>query len=167
VDDRNTFKWCPSPNCEYAVECQVKQTQLAEIVPTVTCECGHVFCFGCSLPDHKPSICGLVKLWLKKCQDDSETANWMSANTKECIKCGSTIKKMICLIELKLGGCNHMTCRKCKHEFCWICSGPWSDHGTQWYTCNRFDEKGGVEARDSQAKSRRDLERYLHVSRCG
>lgn len=56
-----------------------------------------------------------------------------------------------------------MTCRKCKHEFCWICSGPWSDHGTQWYTCNRYDEKAGVEARDAQAKSRQALERYLHV----
>jgi len=154
VDDRLSFKWCPSPNCEYALECQVNNTQLHEIVPTLTCACGHEFCFGCTLPDHKPAICELVKLWLKKCQDDSETANWMSANTKECIKCNSTIEKN--------GGCNHMTCRKCKHEFCWICSGPWSDHGTQWYTCNRFDEKAGVDARDSQAKSRQALERYLH-----
>lgn len=43
-------------------------------------------------------------------------------------------------------------------------SGPWSEHGTSWYTCNRFDETAGVEARDAQSRSRASLERYLHVS---
>jgi len=55
-----------------------------------------------------------------------------------------------------------MTCKKCKNEFCWVCMGPWSEHGNQWYTCNRFEEKTSVDARDSQSKSRAKLERYLH-----
>jgi len=42
--------------------------------------------------------------------------------------------------------------------------GPWSEHGTAWYSCNRYDEKSGLDARDSQSKSRVSLERYLHVS---
>jgi hypothetical protein len=58
---------------------------------------------------------------------------------------------------------SHMTCKKCKYEFCWVCMGPWSEHGTQWYSCNRYDEKAGVDARDAQSKSRASLERYLHV----
>lgn len=41
--------------------------------------------------------------------------------------------------------------------------GPWQEHGTSWYNCNRFEEKSGSEARDQQAKSRASLERYLHV----
>ena len=41
--------------------------------------------------------------------------------------------------------------------------GPWSEHGTSWYSCNRYDEKNGVDARDVQSKSRASLERYLHV----
>ena len=45
-----------------------------------------------------------------------------------------------------------------------LCLGPWSEHGTAWYSCNRFDEKESVEARDAQSKSRASLERYLHVS---
>ena len=45
-----------------------------------------------------------------------------------------------------------------------MCMGPWSEHGTSYYQCNRFDEKGGVDARDAQAQSRASLERYLHVS---
>ncbi|KAI4227974.1 MAG: hypothetical protein L6R36_001984 [Xanthoria steineri] len=154
VDDLNNLKWCPAPNCEYAIECGVKRQELSKIVPTVTCNCTHRFCFGCTLMDHQPTPCSLVKMWMKKCEDDSETANWISANTKECPKCGSTIEKN--------GGCNHMTCRKCKHEFCWICMGLWSEHGTSWYNCNRFEEKSGLDGRDQQAKSRRSLERYLH-----
>jgi ariadne-1 len=40
--------------------------------------------------------------------------------------------------------------------------GPWSEHGTSWYNCNRYEEKSGTEARDAQARSRISLERYLH-----
>lgn len=154
VDDRENLKWCPAPNCVYAIECGVKKRDLNRIVPTVQCECRYNFCFGCTLADHQPCPCSLVKKWLKKCEDDSETANWISANTKECPKCHSTIEKN--------GGCNHMTCRKCRHEFCWMCMGIWSEHGTSWYNCNRYEEKSGTDARDAQAKSRQSLERYLH-----
>lgn len=55
-----------------------------------------------------------------------------------------------------------MTCRKCRHEFCWMCMGVWSEHGNNWYNCNRYEEKSGLDGRDSQAKSRQSLERYLH-----
>ncbi|KAL2151266.1 hypothetical protein VTH82DRAFT_6364 [Thermothelomyces myriococcoides] len=154
VEDKETLKWCPAPDCENAIECAVKKKDLDKVVPTVSCLCGHRFCFGCILNDHQPAPCELVKKWLKKCADDSETANWISANTKECPKCNSTIEKN--------GGCNHMTCRKCKHEFCWMCMGLWSEHGTSWYNCNRYEEKSGTEARDAQARSRVSLERYLH-----
>ncbi|KAL2129477.1 hypothetical protein VTI74DRAFT_7686 [Chaetomium olivicolor] len=154
VEDKETLKWCPAPDCQNAIECAVKKKDLDKVVPTVACHCGHRFCFGCILNDHQPAPCELVKKWLKKCADDSETANWISANTKECPKCNSTIEKN--------GGCNHMTCRKCKHEFCWMCMGLWSEHGTSWYNCNRFEEKSGTEARDAQARSRVSLERYLH-----
>ena len=156
VDDRPNLKWCPAPECEFAIACDVKKRDLNRIVPTVQCACKnkHRFCFGCTLVDHQPPPCSLVKRWLKKCEDDSETSNWISANTKECPKCNSTIEKN--------GGCNHMTCRKCKHEFCWMCMGLWSEHGTSWYNCNRFEEKSGSDARDAQTKSRHSLERYLH-----
>lgn len=150
------MRWCPAPNCQNAIECHVSARKLRTVVPSVVCDCGHPFCFGCGQASHAPAICPLVKQWIKKCEDDSETANWISANTKECPKCSSTIEKN--------GGCNHMTCRKCRHEWCWICEGPWSEHGSNWYNCNRFDEKAGVNARDAQAKSRASLERYLHVS---
>ncbi|KAJ7354505.1 hypothetical protein DFH08DRAFT_855062 [Mycena albidolilacea] len=174
------LKFCPYPSCTNTVSCPsaASKSSLTTVVPTVSCGARgigppsgsmtqsqelvkqvtgkeHKFCFGCIIDsDHRPVVCGVALLWLKKCRDDSETANWIKSNTKECPKCMSTIEKN--------GGCNHMTCKKCKHEFCWVCMGPWVDHGTAWYSCNRYDEKGGVDARDSQSKSRASLERYLH-----
>ena len=35
--------------------------------------------------------------------------------TEPCPKCGAYIHKT--------GGCSHMKCYKCQHEFCWICNG--------------------------------------------
>ena len=37
-----------------------------------------------------------------KCQDDSETKNWLTANTKPCPKCGKPVEKN--------GGCNLVVC---------------------------------------------------------
>ncbi|EIW83372.1 RING-5 domain-containing protein [Coniophora puteana RWD-64-598 SS2] len=156
-----SLKYCPYPSCTYTVSCPAASTKssLISMVPTVTCGANatpaHKFCFGCAIEsDHRPVICPVARMWLQKCEDDSETANWIKSNTKECSKCQSTIEKN--------GGCNHMTCKKCKHEFCWVCMGPWSEHGSAWYSCNRYDEKAGVDARDAQSKSRASLERYLH-----
>ncbi|KAJ2583163.1 hypothetical protein GGH95_001149 [Coemansia sp. RSA 1836] len=154
VNDLDSFTWCPAPNCQYAVECLVPRSAMDTIIPTVNCKCGKAFCFGCKLDDHMPAPCFLVDKWMKKCKDDSETANWLKANTKECTKCKSTIEKN--------GGCNHMTCRECHYHFCWVCMGPWDEHGQQYYACNRFNEDSSKNARDSVSKSRAMLERYLH-----
>lgn len=154
VDDSKYLRWCPAPNCEYSIKCSVSTGMLDRIVPSVSCLCGTNFCFGCGKEPHAPCVCALVNKWLKKCQDDSETANWISANTKDCVKCRATIEKS--------GGCNHMTCKKCGSEWCWICLGPWSEHGTSWYNCNRYQEEAGVDAREKEAVSRALLKRYLH-----
>ncbi|KAF8644818.1 hypothetical protein AX16_008275 [Volvariella volvacea WC 439] len=179
VGSNVNLKYCPYPGCTNTVSCPsgASKSSLTTVVPIVSCGARgiggstpssqtqadgpglagkeHKFCFGCNIEsDHRPIVCVVARMWLKKCRDDSETANWIKSNTKECSNCQSTIEKN--------GGCNHMTCKKCKHEFCWVCMGPWSEHGTAWYSCNRYDEKAGVDARDAQSKSRASLERYLH-----
>lgn len=90
------LKFCPAPGCTDTVSCRAAATKsaLETIVPSVSCSQGHKFCFGCNVDsDHRPVLCRVAKLWLKKCQDDSETANWIKTNTKECTKCQSTIEK--------------------------------------------------------------------------
>jgi len=44
---------------------------------------GFVCCsFVCGELWHDPVQCKVLKLWIKKCDDDSETSNWLAANTK-------------------------------------------------------------------------------------
>ena len=38
--------------------------------------------FVCAELWHDPVQCKVLKLWIKKCDDDSETSNWLAANTK-------------------------------------------------------------------------------------
>lgn len=149
VQGNRHIRWCPAAGCENAVRSQ----NLA--AHAVTCHCGHTFCFKCTEAAHSPVKCEMLGGWLKKCADDSETSNWIAANTKECPKCNATIEKA--------GGCNHMSCRNsaCRYEFCWVCLGPWEPHGSSWYNCNRFSEQDSVQARDAQFKSRDSLQRYL------
>ena len=61
-------------------------------------------------------------------------ALWVAANTKKCPRCSTAIEKD--------EGCNHMSCRKCRYEFCWICMQDWSLHSNTtggYFQCNRFD----------------------------
>jgi hypothetical protein len=94
VECNRLLRWCPSADCSYAVKVQYVEARPVE------CKCGHVFCFECGEQWHEPVQCRLLRKWIKKCDDDSETSNWIAANTKECPKCNVTIEKD--------GGCNHM-----------------------------------------------------------
>lgn len=94
VECNRLLRWCPSADCTYAVK-----VIYAEARPVI-CKCGHIFCFECGENWHDPVLCRYLKKWIKKCDDDSETSNWIAANTKECPKCNVTIEKD--------GGCNHM-----------------------------------------------------------
>ncbi|KAG8507448.1 E3 ubiquitin-protein ligase ARIH1 [Galemys pyrenaicus] len=150
------LKWCPAPDCHHVVKVQYPDAK------PVRCKCGRQFCFNCGENWHDPVKCKVIiifkqwlKKWIKKCDDDSETSNWIAANTKECPKCHVTIEKD--------GGCNHMVCRNqnCKAEFCWVCLGPWEPHGSAWYNCNRYNEDDAKAARDAQERSRAALQRYL------
>ncbi|KAG7662164.1 uncharacterized protein J8A68_004292 [[Candida] subhashii] len=161
IEYEGKLRWCPAPDCgnfaELASEIDpniddAKQSVDLSIVPIVNCADNHEFCFNCNFENHLPCPCWLVKKWIKKCQDDSETAHWIDANTHACPKCHTSIEKN--------GGCNHMTCRSCHHEFCWICSGDWSEHSNN-YTCNKFKGEP-TEEEIRKNRSRLTLERYLH-----
>lgn len=159
VDNNDNVKWCPAPGCGNAVTSDMIYGQ------TVTCSCNYRFCFQCSEEAHLPATCEHIRNWKKKCQDESETNNWIAANTQECPKCGLPTEKN--------GGCNHMTCRQCKHEYCWICAKDWKGHN-DFYTCNRYQKKSSKEEKKSTKKSsrkerelqrlamRKALEKYLH-----
>ncbi|EFC43615.1 predicted protein [Naegleria gruberi] len=143
VEDNVSIKWCPSaPCCGRCVRVNVPHTTPLEI----DCKCGCSFCFNCLKFPHLPATCNMMTAWTVKCQNDSETFNWLAVNTKDCPKCHTPIEKN--------GGCNHMHCHKCQHHFCWVCLCDFN-HTTYQHSCGRFEEKNTENARVS-------LERYLH-----
>ena len=48
VECNNLLKWCPSPNCENVIKVPHVEAK------TVTCSCGHSFCFVCVKDQHDP-----------------------------------------------------------------------------------------------------------------
>ncbi|KAH3760423.1 ubiquitin-protein ligase [Pelomyxa schiedti] len=137
VEDNVYIKWCPSPGCSYALRSSLIKS------PLVLCKCGFKMCFMCNEEAHFPANCAMLKKWLEKCRDDSETYHWIQVNTKICPKCKSAIEKN--------GGCNHMTCRNCRHEFCWLCFGDWHNHRA----CNKYTED------DVTKMHKESLDKYL------
>ena len=79
-----------------------------------------------------PATCEQMRQWKRKCEDESETNNWIAANTKDCPKCNLPTEKN--------GGCNHMTCRHCKYEYCWVCMKDWKGHNG-YYVCSKTEKK--------------------------
>ncbi|XP_029431673.1 E3 ubiquitin-protein ligase ARIH1 isoform X3 [Rhinatrema bivittatum] len=76
VECNRLLKWCPAPDCHHVVKVQYPDAK------PVRCKCGRQFCFNCGENWHDPVKCKWLKKWIKKCDDDSETSNWIAANTK-------------------------------------------------------------------------------------
>ncbi|CAJ0931469.1 unnamed protein product, partial [Mesorhabditis belari] len=143
------LRFCVGKDCLMVV--RSKETKPKKATCT---KCKTSFCVICGVDYHAPTSCDTIKKWLIKCADDSETANYISAHTKDCPQCHACIEKN--------GGCNHMQCAKCKHHFCWMCFGDWKSHGSEYYVCSRYKENPSVAAEANHVKARRALEKYLH-----
>ncbi|CAN1173047.1 Probable E3 ubiquitin-protein ligase ARI2 [Linum perenne] len=148
IEDNKMVKWCPSvPHCGNAIRVEVDD------VCEVQCSCGMQFCFNCLSEAHSPCSCMMWKLWTKKCNDESETINWMAVHTMPCPKCQKPVEKD--------GGCN-LVCCVCGQAFCWLC-GAATGRAHTWTTidghsCGRYKE----DAEKNNARAKRDLYRYMH-----
>ncbi|XP_077994653.1 putative E3 ubiquitin-protein ligase ariadne-2 [Glandiceps talaboti] len=148
VQSHYKLRFCIGPNCDILMK--------AEDPAAKRCRCSQCnisFCFRCSGKYHAPTDCDVIKKWLTKCRDDSETANYISAHTKDCPKCSVCIEKN--------GGCNHMQCFKCKHDFCWMCLGDWKNHGSEYYECSRYKENPNIANESVHVQAREALKKYL------
>ena len=96
-------KFCISPDCPYYV------TKTPD-TDKVACKCGQQMCFQCGNPWHMGMTC-------EEAIDKDYQQYEQRVTVKRCPKCLSKIEKN--------EGCNHMTCSRCKYEFCWLCRGKW------------------------------------------
>ena len=110
INDPNK-KLCPYPNCDSYLE-------LIDIRnKDVTCKNGHKYCFDCLKKPHGKLPCN-AKI-------DKSLIEFAKNNfVKKCPKCS--------IITEKNQGCNHITCTKCRYQWCWLCN--------EEYKVNHFKE---------------------------
>jgi ariadne-1 len=137
-----TSRWCPGPECQYIATLPGTDSISDHGINVLCKNCDTSFCLGCGDEVHEPITCSDNLLWKENFMNES-SETWILQNTKPCPKCRVRIEKN--------QGCNHMTCKQCRHEFCWICNGDWASHSQ----CNRF----GSELSQGQE---RELARGLH-----
>lgn len=177
VESSDEFCFCPAKDCDLIIYVDKEMRRDAPSVPagaatiipsplTATCGHGHSVCLSCRDVGHAPCSCEDFSLWKKKISNeisdsaalntsDVATALWVQANTKKCPKCKTPIEKD--------EGCNHMTCKKCRYDFCWICMQRWENHSNRtggYFQCNMYaaaDQEHMRNSRDSEDWGESDL----------
>ncbi|KAF1947055.1 hypothetical protein EJ02DRAFT_172583 [Clathrospora elynae] len=108
---------CLSPNCGLyfsAEECKDSKRGKQQVACP---HCDYELCLTCNRPwkSHGKGGCNKAK----KAEDKASEKTVKSIGAKPCPKCGVNIEKN--------GGCDHMTCQRCRHNFCWVCLVPYSN----------------------------------------
>jgi hypothetical protein len=105
VEQMPEFIWC-------AHSCGSGQlNECGKSNPIVICvNCKQKTCFIHKCQWHTGLTCWQYDM--QRSAEEKLNEEWIVKNTK-CPKCLYHIEKD--------GGCDHMTCRKCSHEFCWYC----------------------------------------------
>ncbi|KAH4191042.1 hypothetical protein HBI23_230570 [Parastagonospora nodorum] len=111
-------------------------------------ECGFLVCTTHNEPFHTGETCKEYDCRTKsirKVEDDASIRK-IERTAKKCPgnACGIWIQKN--------QGCDHMTCRQCRFQFCWVCLAPYSGQGgifqdgnsAHAWTCPHFREVGGA-----------------------
>jgi IBR domain, a half RING-finger domain len=104
-----TLKGCPTVDCEGCLKRTNPDT------PAVCCDCQKQFCFKCLNTWHPSETC--------ESQIDKGYEEWALPNSETvgtCVNCGIKIEKE--------GGCPHMICKLCNHEWCWVCKQDFPVH---------------------------------------
>ncbi|KAI5202959.1 hypothetical protein AUEXF2481DRAFT_8503 [Aureobasidium subglaciale EXF-2481] len=84
--------------------------------PIFTCQsCQHKNCVACEIDWHVDETCDQyqARRRTERGEEDERSRAEMEKISKECPECHAPIEKN--------DGCDHMTCSKCRHEFCWLC----------------------------------------------
>jgi|GEM_PF-3278049 hypothetical protein len=114
---RPEAKSCPTANCLYVFIPQPGQQRF-------NCpNCRGGYCATCLLNHENNVSCAEVENMRRRVAvdtDEERTRQAIAATTKPCPRCRANIEKN--------DGCNHMTCSRCRHEFCWICLRPRTTH---------------------------------------
>ena len=116
LEVQDDFRWC-------AHGCGFGQFYPRLSHPKMMCfNCEKFTCFVHQVPWHEQSDCNSYQQQIERV--DPRTQNYLVKKTKSCPKCHSNIEKN--------QGCDHMTCSKCRAQFCWECLVLYRPHDTTY-----------------------------------
>jgi len=126
------YVYCIGKGCPKAYKVEEKFLTSSKKLPSqdAVCSCGTLVCLRCEGAGHEPLNCKMFEEWDSNLEKVLNTLNevWKKKNSKPCPHCKTSIEKN--------QGCMHMTCAKCRGEFCWLCLGEWKSHGRS--KCNKY-----------------------------
>lgn len=142
--------WCPNPKCTRAIRYRHQRSDLG-------CACGLRFCITCWCEAHSPATCDEFTQWKEDTAGltDLLTNRLLMQNYKKCPRCGIFMERT--------AGCNHITC-KCGHQWCYMCKGDWSSHGSATgghYRCNIYESATNKTQMDWEGYSPEERERVF------
>ncbi|CAF1181070.1 unnamed protein product [Rotaria sordida] len=107
LEQMDEFIWCSN------ILCNVGQlNEGGALNNIVTCfNCHQKTCFTHKIKWHEGLSCEEFDMRMDPIYESSR--RWIVENSKKCPNCPYQIEKN--------DGCDHMTCIKCRHEFCWSC----------------------------------------------
>ena len=138
--------FCPNDNCGRAIIVLSSDRK----TDNIKCVCNQRFCFKCLNAYHSPASCQDIKDWETVGDKDTFFLN----SVKPCYHCG--------LLCERTHGCNHMTCPKCRGEWCWMCLGDWKTHGERtggFYSCNIYNAGG---SKGNELDKKRENSKAFH-----
>jgi hypothetical protein len=107
MEKMDEFVWCSNPQCNAG---QLNEGGASNRI--VTCyNCRQKSCFIHKVRWHEGLTCDEYSQSIAT--DDERSQRWILTNAKKCPRCPFHIEKT--------GGCDHMKCSRCHHEFCWLC----------------------------------------------
>ena len=137
--------YCPYPHCGMPYDKSFLEdvNDNEEYKYRILCpECMSLFCAKCSNIWEPRHVCPDALEEMNRCSDN-ESNNYIKNNCKTCPNpaCNAIVEKTQTAEQIKherekglSGGtedCHHMTCSKCKKDFCWTCMKPY--RGTNYY----------------------------------
>ncbi|EFH57122.1 hypothetical protein ARALYDRAFT_901526 [Arabidopsis lyrata subsp. lyrata] len=110
--------YCPNPTCSFLMSKGSLGASQTQTGASKCLKCSFTFCIKCNTKWHAKMTCVefLKSKDYKKSQDALFEAASRTLGWKKCQNCQSTVER--------IEGCNHITCSRCKHEFCYTCGAP-------------------------------------------
>ena len=165
VEHSPNLVYCNGKSCDltFKVEDKFLTSDLQLPQQDSVCKCGTIVCLKCKGSGHEPLNCKMYNEWDDNLSEvlDTLNNNWKKKNTKTCPACKTDIEKN--------QGCMHMTCAKCRFEFCWLCLGDWKKHGSGtggYYKCNLYTpDEDSIKGEEYIKRLQFFTDRYLEHKR--